>query len=338
MLIEPSYRVNIFGFPNAAGLLDTEQNLGLLDQRLGLEWVRSNIANFGGDLERITLWGQSAGAMSTDYYNFAYLDDPIVSGLIMESANALLPLGADIADQSNFTFVAEHFGCSASSASAEIDCLRNVSSTDIISFLKSYSDEGGAPALSFIPVVDNLTKFANYTARALAGNYTQKPAIMGTTVNEGGVFLPYNQTFGPPQAAADAFTLTYFLCPAIQATTNRYATQTPTYRYLYAGNFSNIAPQWWEGAYHSAELPLIFGTHDIARGPSTDFEYSVSHVMQDYWLAFAQDPEKGLQKVGWEAYAPQGEAVLFGKGDVVVQGIPESQMQEQCNGAAGKLI
>ena len=42
-----SYRVNIFGFPNAAGLDD--QNLGILDQRAALEWVRDNIEAFGGD-------------------------------------------------------------------------------------------------------------------------------------------------------------------------------------------------------------------------------------------------------------------------------------------------
>ena len=44
-----SYRLNIFGFPNAAGLDD--QNLGVLDQRMALEWVRDNIEAFGGDRE-----------------------------------------------------------------------------------------------------------------------------------------------------------------------------------------------------------------------------------------------------------------------------------------------
>jgi carboxylesterase type B len=43
-----SYRVNIFGFPGAPGLAD--QNLGLLDQRLAVEWVRDNIAAFGGQI------------------------------------------------------------------------------------------------------------------------------------------------------------------------------------------------------------------------------------------------------------------------------------------------
>ena len=47
MLTSNSYRVNIFGFPSAAGL--ESQNLGLLDQRTALQWVRDNIEAFGGD-------------------------------------------------------------------------------------------------------------------------------------------------------------------------------------------------------------------------------------------------------------------------------------------------
>lgn len=49
-----SYRLNIFGFHNAAGLDQKNLNLGLLDQRAALEWVRSNIEKFGGDVDKIT--------------------------------------------------------------------------------------------------------------------------------------------------------------------------------------------------------------------------------------------------------------------------------------------
>ena len=55
---ESSYRVNVFGFPGLPGMA---QNVGLLDQRLAIEWVRDNIAAFGGDPTRITIFGQSAG-------------------------------------------------------------------------------------------------------------------------------------------------------------------------------------------------------------------------------------------------------------------------------------
>ena len=55
-----SYRVNIFGFPGLPGM---DQNLGLLDQRMAVEWTKNNIAAFGGDPNRITLFGESAGGM-----------------------------------------------------------------------------------------------------------------------------------------------------------------------------------------------------------------------------------------------------------------------------------
>jgi carboxylesterase type B len=87
IVVSLNYRVNIFGFPNAAGLDD--QNLGILDARLALEWVYANIAAFGGDPERIVLWGQSAGAVAADILNFAYYDDPLFSGLFLQSGNAM---------------------------------------------------------------------------------------------------------------------------------------------------------------------------------------------------------------------------------------------------------
>jgi carboxylesterase type B len=62
VVVTINYRMNIMGFPNAAGLSD--QNLGLLDCRLALEWVRDNIAHFGGDPSRIMIWGQSVSLLS----------------------------------------------------------------------------------------------------------------------------------------------------------------------------------------------------------------------------------------------------------------------------------
>jgi hypothetical protein len=52
-----SYRLNIFGFPGVPGDISVAQNAGLLDQRMALEWVRDNIAAFGGDPKRIVMFG-----------------------------------------------------------------------------------------------------------------------------------------------------------------------------------------------------------------------------------------------------------------------------------------
>lgn len=56
--------------------------------------------------------------MSVDYYNFAYPQDPIVAGLIMDSGTAFLPLGTANPSHSNFTFIAGQFGCGNLSSEA----------------------------------------------------------------------------------------------------------------------------------------------------------------------------------------------------------------------------
>ena len=327
----PSYRLNIFGWPNARGLKSDEQNLGYLDQRLAVEWIRDNIAAFGGDTNRITLWGHSAGSVSVDSYSFAYPHDPIIAGLILSSgtAQSVVQFGSP-----NFTKVAENFRCNISDPDAELACMRDVPSQDITAFLKQRLDNGTRPALSFTPVVDNRTSWANHTSRALSGKFIQKPAIIGTTVNEWAPFLPYNRTYGPNQTLADNGTLSVFLCPSVLTTHERWAGgNATTFRYLYGGNFSNIAPRWWEGAYHSSDLPLVHGTHNIARGNSTLLEIEVSKRMQDYWLAFAEDPVNGLPAAGWQGYSGtlSGESVLFGWHGEVVQHIADTDLESACD-------
>lgn len=120
IVITVNFRSNIFGFPNSPDL--AEQNLGLLDQRLALEWIRDNIAQFGGDPMRIVDWGESAGAIAVDFLDLAYPSDPIISGKIMDSTTALFSV-ANTADvgQTNFTAITEAFNCSS------LDCMRKVS-------------------------------------------------------------------------------------------------------------------------------------------------------------------------------------------------------------------
>ena len=306
----------------------------MLDMRLGVEWVRTNIASFGGDPNRITLWGQSAGAIAADHYNFAYPEDPIVSGFILHSGTATLDFTFPDPQQTNFTYIAKHFGCSNSTGASELECLRTINASSIISFLESYSNNGTSPTLAFVPVVDNRTLFANHTACALAGNFSRKPALIGNTADEGNSFvLPYNATYGPPRSEADATTVGLFMCPTIQTSHDRHAANATTFRYLYAGNFSNVSPRWWLGAYHSSDLPMVFGTYGIARGNGTAFQKAVSEKMQDYWLAFAEDPVGGLPGLGWEKYKNgNGEGVMFGEGGKVEQKIAEGRLDAPCDG------
>lgn len=88
-----NYRLNIFGQPNAPQLVSKtkSQNFGLLDVEAAVQWVHENIAAFGGDPDRISLFGQSAGSTATDAYAFSHPQDKIVKGLLIVSSDSTLP-------------------------------------------------------------------------------------------------------------------------------------------------------------------------------------------------------------------------------------------------------
>jgi carboxylesterase type B len=128
--------------------------LGLLDQRVAVKWVRNNIARFGGDPQRIILWGQSAGAASVAYYQYAYLDDPIAAGYIQDSGSSFLGITNLDKAQTNFTSLARAFECESN----YVECLRRVPFEDI----QKYVDMS---PLSFVPVNDERTKLSDYAER-----------------------------------------------------------------------------------------------------------------------------------------------------------------------------
>jgi acetylcholinesterase len=136
-----------------------------------VKWVQKNIASFGGDPTKITLFGQSAGAVAVDAYNLAYPDDPIVTGLIMNSGTALLQTFSQDMTHSNFSFVARGVGCSAEK---ELECMRAVKWEKIEAFLKAYQDGAKAPPISFVPVKDDVTFFKDPAGRAKEGKLSKK--------------------------------------------------------------------------------------------------------------------------------------------------------------------
>lgn len=143
-----------------------------MDQRFAVEWIQQNIGKFGGDPERMVIWGQSAGSTAVDLYNFAYAEEPIVKGLIMDSGTAHLDIliNRERTDFSSFSLVASHFGCGNQTTSeAELECMRKVPASELENFVATYEDSGASPSINFIPVVDEKLVFNNYTEKAAEG-------------------------------------------------------------------------------------------------------------------------------------------------------------------------
>ncbi|KAK4191047.1 Alpha/Beta hydrolase protein [Podospora australis] len=308
IVVTANYRVNIAGFPWAAGL--EEQNVGIMDQRAALEWVYANIGFFGGDNSRITLWGHSAGGVAVDIVSHAYHDNPLIAGMFMQSGTAMVNISYPDHSYGNFTFVAKNLGCDfPEDKIAEVDCMRHVPMTLIQNFMGQYRDNNTKPALSlFKPVPDEKRVFFNYTLRAQKGLSPKVPALVSTTSNESATLSRYpltNVTEGPYQPSVDAATVGVFVCLASNTTVSRQKNSLTTYRYEYAGNFSSITPLSWMGAYHASDVPMIFGTYARKQGV-TDLQRKVAETMQDYILAFLEDPENGLKKKGWLPYG-EGE-------------------------------
>lgn len=90
ILVSISYRLGILGFLS----LETDEapgNLGMWDQRQALIWVRQNIASFGGDPDKVTILGESAGSMSVHYHVLSPQSRGLFTGAIMQSGTALSP-------------------------------------------------------------------------------------------------------------------------------------------------------------------------------------------------------------------------------------------------------
>lgn len=324
IVVTVNYRTNIFGFPNAPGLI--EQNLGLLDQRAALEWLRHNIESFGGDPLRMVKWSESGGAIGSDFLNFVNISDPIVSGMILSSGTALFPAPASISSdskQTNFAFVANAVGCG--DAAATIDCMRKVSWQTIEGVMSTNT------SLTFLPTVDGRTIFSNYTAKYAAGNFSSIPAMIGTNQQELNALIPQIPGLFQNTTRLDLAGNASFLCEsAVEASKFRKAAKRTTYRYRYDGVFPNISPPEYPGAFHASDLPLIFGTAADYHGASTAYEDFVGQKLQDLYLAFAKDPEKGLKEEGWASYA-DGKAVLLGGSSAPMKQIEVSALDDVCS-------
>ncbi|KAK8127296.1 hypothetical protein PG984_008404 [Apiospora sp. TS-2023a] len=312
VVVTLNYRVNIFGFPGAPGAAG---NLGLRDQRLAVEWIRDNIAAFGGDPSRMVFSGQSAGGVAVDYWAYAYQEDPIVSGLISHSGNALsFPLNEPSRQASNWHNVSETLGCGADGNS--LTCMRTKNWTEILkAALKVPSAASDNPVRStppFYPQADEKLVFSDYDKRSRDGNFARLPYVLGNNDNEQGYYVisAYGRGTNVTKAQGDEFLLTSFTCPNHAQALSRRAAGVPVWQYRYFGDWDNTRLYTTSGAYHGTDMHMVFGNSEAVTGilPSVAQDKTVVR-MQHLWARFAADPVNGLSRAGWPRLEPGSDSL-----------------------------
>jgi cholinesterase len=272
--------------------------------------VRDNIENFGGDPSRITLFGQSAGAASIDFYSYAWNSDPIAAGFIPESGNVF---GWGLPNSKASAALAWHnvtatLGCgNASSDSASVlSCMRNQTYADILKAVPAASGTSGILGY-FVPTVDDSVVFANYSQRTPA----KVPMLIGNNNYEGGLFRTQFALDGIffPDAFWDSFNLQEFTCPTGIRANASVAVGSPVWRYRYHGIFPNLAVSSQAGSFHAAEVPMLFNIMPTVPG-ATQAQIDIGNYMRGAWAAFAKDPVKGLTSYGWPTYNTKQDSLV----------------------------
>jgi para-nitrobenzyl esterase len=189
VVVTINYRLGALGFLAHPALTRESPdhisgNYGIEDQQTALAWVRRNIRAFGGDPERVTIFGESAGGLST----FTNLVSPTASGLfhraIVESGAYMQTLPTLAQAEAGGTAFANAVGCNQSTPSAVLACLRALPVSTVLA----------NQALTFIglgpsPNVDGKVLTQSIGTALASGQFNRVPLMHGTNHSEWNLFV-----------------------------------------------------------------------------------------------------------------------------------------------------
>jgi para-nitrobenzyl esterase len=274
ILVTVNYRLGAFGFL-ASPELTAENggvvgNVGILDQIAALRWLKANIAAFGGDPGRITIFGQSAGSLSCQTLASSPLAKGLFSGVILQSGGGyndmlkrdLLPADAYATGEKFFELCGAH----------NLAELRALAPEQVMDGARRLFETLAGHHLPFYPILDGQVLAAGLNASIEQGLLHDVPFMVGSTLNDLG------RAAGAAQPAVDPFNAS---CINLSLWLEKIG-RKPAYVYY----FTQLPQGDEAGAFHSSELWYVFGTLQRSWRPKTPGDYRVSAALSDYWTNF----------------------------------------------------
>ncbi|KAF8578463.1 carotenoid ester lipase precursor [Ramaria rubella] len=203
--VSANYRLSAYGFSASGEIKEAGLgNLGLRDQRFAMQWVQENIGLFGGDKNKVTIWGESAGAISVGLHLVVNDGNPtgLFRGAFMESGSPL-PTTDLTAGQPFFDQLVANTGCSGSND--VLACLRAVpAETFQIAVNESPSISGFMSLqLAWQPRTDGEFIAENPQDSISRGKYARVPFVTGDCDDEGTIFSTSTLNLTTDQEAVD---------------------------------------------------------------------------------------------------------------------------------------
>ncbi|KAF9452094.1 extracellular triacylglycerol lipase precursor [Macrolepiota fuliginosa MF-IS2] len=213
-----NYRLGPLGYPQGQEAANQGAlNLALKDELAALEWVQQNICAFGGDKTKVTVFGESAGAIMNAILFLNSPLDKLARGAILESGSQATStnFGPQRRENDWQNFVAGVSSCASLALSGNtFDCIRQANSSEILTGLLDAINE--APEeFAFDPTIDGPGGlYPDIPSRLFAkGQFARLPFISGTNLDEGTLFIPPTIN---SEAEIHAFIVANFSPPLVQ--------------------------------------------------------------------------------------------------------------------------